>query len=393
VNLVDLGILVLLAIAIVAGWNSGFFPQLLGLAGAVLGGLAVVLALPVARDVLDRLDPALRAVGVLAVLLVAVAVGEGLGSSLGIAAKRRIGGGVIGKVDNVGGAFIGLAQGILVVWLVGGAIAAGPIPRFAATAQRSVVVRTISSVLPPPTAFVDQLGRWLDATSLPDLFIGLEPFPAAPVDTPTNADANRIARTAEASTVQVRAAACGQISSGTGFLVRRDGYIVTNAHVVAGSRAVVVSFDGGSPIAAGVVLFDPRLDVALLHAPGLTAPALAFATSSPARGTVGAALGHPGGAALVVIPAAVSNTYEADGRDIYGTGRVTRRIVELRAAIKRGDSGGPLILRDGTVGGIVYAEALTDPTVGYALGPVDVAMRVQPAFGASTIVPTGACIR
>jgi S1-C subfamily serine protease len=393
VNLLDVGIFVLLAIAIVAGWNSGFFPQLLGLAGAALGGIAIVLALPLAQDWMDKLDPALRAVGVLTALLVAVAVGEGLGSGLGIAVKQRIGGGIVGDTDKVGGALIGLAQGILIVWLVGGAIAAGPIPRFAASAQRSFVVRTISSILPPPTAFVDQLGRWLDATSLPDLFIGLEPFPAAPVDTPTNADANRIALAAEASTVQVRAAACGQISSGTGFVVRRDGYIVTNAHVVAGSRTVIVGFDGGSQVAAEVVLFDPRLDVALLHAPGLIAPALVFATSSPARGTVGAALGHPGGAALLVIPAAVSNTYEADGRDIYGTGRVTRRIVELRAAIKRGDSGGPLILRDGTVGGIVYAEALTDPTVGYALGPVDVALRVKPAFGATAIVSTGSCIR
>jgi S1-C subfamily serine protease len=393
VNLVDLGILVLLAIALIAGWNSGFFPQLLGLSGAALGGVAIVLALPLAQGVMDKVEPALRALGVLTALLVAVAIGEGLGSGLGLAVKQRIGGGVVGKADKLGGSLIGFGQGILVVWLVGGAIAAGPIPQFAATAQRSVVVRTISGVLPPPTAFVDQLGRWLDATSLPDLFIGLEPFPAAPVDAPSNADANRIAHAAEASTVEVRAAACGQISSGTGFVVRTDGYIVTNAHVVAGSRAVVVGFDGGPPIAAEVVLFDPKLDVALLHVPGLSAPALAFATVSPARGSVGAALGHPGGAALVVIPAAVSNTYEADGRDIYGTGRVTRRIVELRAAIKRGDSGGPLILRDGTVGGIVYAEALTDSSVGYALGPVDVALRVQPAFGATAVVSTGACIR
>jgi hypothetical protein len=393
VNLVDLGIIALLAIAIVVGWNSGLFPQLLGLAGAVVGGLAVVLALLIARDVLDSLDPAVRAVGVLTVLLGAVAVGEGLGANLGGAVRQRASSRVVGQADNLGGALIGLAQGILVVWLIGGAIAAGPIPRIAASAQRSFIVRTISSILPPPTAFVDELGRWLDATSLPDLFIGLEPFPAAPVDTPTSADANRIAHAAEASTIRVRAAACGQISSGTGFVVQLGGYVVTNAHVVAGSREVVVSFDGAAPIPAEVVLFDPKLDVALLHAPGLSAPALVFATSSPGRGTVGAALGHPGGGGLRVIPAAVSNSYQADGRDIYGTGRVTRSIVELRAAIKRGDSGGPLILRDGTVGGIVYAEAVTDPGVGYALGPVDVALRVKPAYGATAIVSTGACIR
>ena len=393
VNLVDLGILALFAFALVAGWNTGFFPQLLGLAGAALGGLAIALALPYARDLLDPIDPAVRAVGVLTLLLVAIGVGEGIGSGLGSVVKQRISGGVLGGLDKLSGALIGIAQGILVIWLVGGALAAGPIPRLAAQAQHSWFIRSIDGVLPPPTSFVDELGRWLDATGLPDVFVGLEPFPAAPVDTPTNPEADRIARVAEASTVRVQAAACDRISTGTGFVIGRGGYLVTNAHVVAGSTAVVVGFDGGSPVDATVVLFDPRLDVALLHAPDLRAAPLIFAASNPARGTKGAALGHPGGAPLRVIPAAVSNTYQAEGRDIYGAGRVTREIVELRAEINRGDSGGPLVLPDGTVGGVVYAEALSDPTVGYALSPVEVASRVVPAIGHTVTVSTGSCIR
>ncbi len=393
VNLVDLGILALFAFALVAGWNTGFFPQLLGLAGAALGGLVIALALPYARNLLDPIDPAVRALGVLTLLLVAIGVGEGIGSGLGSVVKRRIGGGVLGGLDKLSGALIGIAQGVLVIWLVGGALAAGPIPRLAAQAQHSWFIRSIDSVLPPPTSFVDELGRWLDATGLPDVFIGLEPFPAAPVDTPTSPEADRIARVAAASTVRVQAAACDRISTGTGFVIGRGGYLVTNAHVVAGSTAVVVGFDGGSPVDATVVLFDPRLDVALLHAPDLRAAPLIFAASNPARGTKGAALGHPGGAPLRVIPAAVSNTYQAEGRDIYGAGRVTREIVELRAEINRGDSGGPLVLPDGTVGGVVYAEALSDPTVGYALSPVEVASRVVPAIGHTVTVSTGSCIR
>ncbi len=393
VNLVDLGILALFAFALVAGWNTGFFPQLLGLAGAALGGLVIALALPYARNLLDPIDPAVRALGVLTLLLVAIGVGEGIGSGLGSVVKRRIGGGVLGGLDKLTGALIGIAQGVLVIWLVGGALAAGPIPRLAAQAQHSWFIRSIDSVLPPPTSFVDELGRWLDATGLPDVFIGLEPFPAAPVDTPTSPEADRIARVAAASTVRVQAAACDRISTGTGFVIGRGGYLVTNAHVVAGSTAVVVGFDGGSPVDATVVLFDPRLDVALLHAPDLRAAPLIFAASNPARGTKGAALGHPGGAPLRVIPAAVSNTYQAEGRDIYGAGRVTREIVELRAEINRGDSGGPLVLPDGTVGGVVYAEALSDPTVGYALSPVEVASRVVPAIGHTVTVSTGSCIR
>ena len=63
-----------------------------------------------------------------------------------------------------------------------------------------------------------------------------------------------------------------------------DGYLVTNAHVVAGAREIA-RHGRGQTADATVVLFDPELDVALLHAPGIRAAALQFATSDPARGT------------------------------------------------------------------------------------------------------------
>ena len=283
-NLIDVGIVVLLGFGLVAGWRSGFFPQLLGLVGAAVGAIAVVLLLPYGRGLLDGVDPALRAVGVLVALLVAIGIGEAIGSSLGATIGRRLGNGVLGGLDRIAGALAGLAQGLLVVWLVGGLLAAGPVPQMAAQAQRSLVIRTISDVFPPPTAYVDQLAAWLDATGLPEVFIGLEPFPAAPVDRPTNAQAEQIAEAAASSTLVVRATACGRVSTGTGFVVGRGGYIVTNAHVVAGSKAVLVAVDGGSPQDADVVLFDPKLDVALLRAPGIKAPALDVRHERPGPG-------------------------------------------------------------------------------------------------------------
>ena len=86
----------------------------------------------------------------------------------------------------------------------------------------------------------------------------------------------------------------------------------------------------------------------------------------------------PGGGRLTVLPAAVSSRYAATGHDIYARDRVRREILELRAEVDRGDSGGPLILEDGTVGGVVFAEARTDPDVGYALAASEVAAHIQP---------------
>ena len=96
---------------------------------------------------------------------------------------------------------------------------------------------------------------------------------------------------------------------------------------------------------------------------------LRFANTDPGRGSVGAALGYPGGGPLMIVPAAVTGSYRATGRDIYDEARVDRDILELRAQIDRGDSGGPFVLQDGTIGGLVFAEARSDPDVGYALSP------------------------
>jgi S1-C subfamily serine protease len=224
--------------------------------------------------------------------------------------------------------------------------------------------------------------------------VGFEPLPQPPVDRPSNAIAGEIAARAEASTVRVRADVCGAQASGSGAVIA-DGYVVTNAHVVAGARdgSIEVATVAGERADARVVLFDPALDVALLWTPGLGARPLRFASSDPDRGFLGAALGYPGGGSLTIVPAAVTGAYRATGRDIYDEARVDRDILELRARIDRGDSGGPFVLRDGTIGGLVFAEARSDPEVGYALTPTSVAIRIAPAIGRQDVVPTGTCLR
>jgi S1-C subfamily serine protease len=88
----------------------------------------------------------------------------------------------------------------------------------------------------------------------------------------------------------------------------------------------------------------------------------------------------------------VTGRYPATGHDIYGRDDVHRQIIELRAAIERGDSGGPLVLRDGTVGGVVFAEARTNPDVGYALSATEVATAITPSIGRTAAADTGMCV-
>ena len=391
-NPFDIAVLIILVAAVLIGLNTGAIPQIAGLLGALVGGALAVVALPSLEGPLANLDPAIRAFAVLAGMLLLVGIGEAIGSALGHSGAMRLRGGVLGTLDRAFGGLVGGAQALLVVWLVGGLLAAGPMRALASQAQTSFVVRSLSAVLPPPTEIAAQLGRLLDDTGLPDLFVGLEPLPAPPVALPSDPTARAIAAAAEPSTVKVSAATCQFISSGSGFVIAR-GYVVTNAHVVAGGTTIRVRALDGGLLDAVPVYDDPELDVALLWVPDLDAPALRFAAPDPDRGATGATLGYPHGGALTIAPAAVAGAYVATGRDIYGDKLVTRKILELRAQVDQGDSGGPFMLANGTVGGVVFAEARTNDQVGYALTATSVASAVEPRLGRTGAVETGACIR
>ena len=266
-NPIDLAAIALIVVGAWLGFRSGALPQIGGLIGAIGGAALVIALLPALADPIGEIDPNIRPFAVLGGLLIVVALGESVGSTVGRRAATGLGTGVLSAADRVGGAFVGVAQALLIVWLVGGLLAIGPIARLTEAAQTSKAVRALAIILPPPGDFAVELGRLLDSTGLPAVFVGFEPLPQAPVDLPDDPTARRLARAAIESTVKVSAAACGYESTGTGFAVARE-YVVTNAHVVAGAgRHVKVRDSAGRLHDALPVLFDPKLDVAVLRVP------------------------------------------------------------------------------------------------------------------------------
>jgi S1-C subfamily serine protease len=390
VNPLDLVAIVMIVLAMLLGIRSGALPQLLGLAGAAVAALTGLAILPAATPFLDELAPAIRAIVVLSVLLGLIGIGEALGASGGRAMSKALGTGLLSTLDRVAGAFVGAAQAILILWLAGGVIASGPFPTLSEIAQRSTALRVVDAFLPPPTEIVLELGTLLDDSGLPDVFIGLEQLPAPEIDLPSDELAREIGQRAAPSVLRVIAEGCGQRASGSSFVIAPE-YLVTNAHVITGSGSIIVqnadrSFD------AIPVLVDLELDVALLWANGLDAPQLRFTTEEPRRGALGATVGYPGGGDETVERATVAAVYFATGLDVTEKERVTRRIIELRSRVSPGDSGGPFVLEDGTVGGVVFAESRVDPLVGYALSPIEALAAVSPAIGRQTGVPSGPCV-
>ena len=390
-NPLDLIAIVLIVLAVLLGIRSGALPQLLGLTGAAAAALAGLALLPSVTPILDELSAPIRAIVVLSVLMGLVGVGETLGAMLGRQASQALGNGIFGALERVAGGIVGGAQAILILWLAGGVIASGPFPNLAQVAQRSVALRVVEQFLPPPTEIVLELGQILDDSGLPNVFIGLEQLPAPDIDLPSNALASQIGQRAAPSVLRVVADGCDQRASGSSFVIAPE-YLVTNAHVVVGADSLQVQTSSDSYPAVPVLL-DLELDVALLWADGLLAQPLRLAADEPTRGDLGATIGYPGGGNETVKPATVSATYSATGLDVTREERVTRRIIELRARVVPGDSGGPFVLEDGTVGGVVFAESRVDPTVGYALSAIEVLDRVERAVGRQQGVPSGPCVR
>jgi S1-C subfamily serine protease len=385
VNLLDVVIIVVVLVAIIRGIVRGLLVQLCSWIGVALGLVIGSLAAPHVAGLADG-APGKRVLTLLCVVGFAV-----VGGVVGAVAGERLAEGAkqlkLGAVDTwLGGAVGGVAT-LLGIWLIAGSIATVQSGNVGRWVQESAIIRRLDQTLPPVPSITARLGRLLDPLGFPSVFAGIERSPAAPVAAPTTAEVQQGVDLAAASTVRIEGKGCGGILEGSGF-VAAAGLVVTNAHVIAGIRRPQVQ-DGAGTHDAAPVLFDPGLDLAVLRVEGLAGRPLVLAADDAPRGTAGAVLGFPENGPFRADPGAVLDEYRARGRDIYGSGLVTRTIYELQVTVQPGNSGGPFVLPDGRVAGVVFARSVSESGIGYALTAADVANRL--ARVASEPVGTGAC--
>jgi S1-C subfamily serine protease len=195
----------------------------------------------------------------------------------------------------------------------------------------------------------------------------------------------------EESTVQVRAPACTSIIFGSGFVIGR-GLVVTNAHVIAGSRTPVVKI-GGSEYPALPVLFDPEHDIAILRVSTLKSPGLELLPNKVKPRTAATLLGYPYGGPLTATVATVVSHDRASTPDIYGTPGSIRDIYEVDGLVRPGNSGGPLVGDDGSVLGVVFAASVGGHTVGFVLTSREVSHSASLVANTGRPVDVGPCIR
>lgn len=175
------------------------------------------------------------------------------------------------------------------------------------------------------------------------------------------------------SMVSIRAESDKTVSSGTGIILTEDGYLITNAHVVAGADRVQAVFWNNRAAQVELVGFNAGEDLAVLKADvtGLT-PAEFGSSDALHCGDPVAALGDPLGYRSSITDGIVS----ALDRDVSMGGGRTMQLIQTSAAINFGNSGGALINQYGQVVGVttikIVARDGSTESMGFAIPSVRV---------------------
>jgi S1-C subfamily serine protease len=178
--------------------------------------------------------------------------------------------------------------------------------------------------------------------------------------------------------------------------VAGPGIVVTNAHVVAGSRR---SFLSGGPqytgAAATVTAFDPINDLAVLVLdPGQNAqlPPVLRIVQRVQHGEPGAVIGYPLGGRQTAESARIDRVAQFDVEPLTGGTAVAANILAFRAKVQPGNSGGPVVAEDGSVLGLVVAQALGQRTeAAYGVASSDL-LRVIAQGSNRVPASTGRCL-
>lgn len=154
-------------------------------------------------------------------------------------------------------------------------------------------------------------------------------------------------------------------SLGSGVIVSHDGYVLTNAHVVAGADEILVSTHDGREVQAKLIGTDPDTDLAVLKISLSNLPALPFRQNPSAVGDVVLAIGNPFGVGQTVTQGIIS----ALGRSGLGI-NTYEDFIQTDAAINPGNSGGALIDVQGNLMGIntaIYSRSGGSMGIGFAI--------------------------
>ncbi|WP_411709211.1 MarP family serine protease [Corynebacterium sp. LaCa116] len=390
---VDILIVIAVLLAVRVGWRQGAFTAVLAAVGVIAG---LVLGTAVAPLVMQLTEQAaLRFLLAIGVLILLVGLGQLVGASIGAALRDRMRTRSGQRVDSSIGAVFQAVAAIVVIWLVSLPLASNLGGQPGEALRSSRILSGLNSAAPSQlSALPNGVAAMLNESGLPPLVSPWEgsgstvqvDAPAQDVDDPEMVERLR------PSVIHVLgdAEACSRRLMGSGFVTAQD-YVITNAHVVAGTDKVRLDTVLGLKD-ADVVYYNPDVDIAVLHSPELGIEPLPWAEQPAVTGDDAVVLGFPQSGPFNAGMARIRDRLTIAGPDIYSTGRVERDAYTVRGSIRQGNSGGPMINTDGQVLGVVFGASVEDSDTGYALTADEVRGHVGDVTQLVNATPTGSCV-
>ena len=379
-NVLDLFIVLFVVFLVWRGSRTGFLAGALSLVGVVLGAALGSRIVPALLE--GDGDLVFGSVITLASIVAFAVLGDILARAASGFLQEKIEGATSEALDRAGGALLGVALSLTLVWVAATFALGTPLlSSLHPTMQESTVLGALNQAM--PSRLLTQAVSRLDP--IPS-FRG----PKADVADPNQEiadDPEVLAATSRV--VRVSGVACGYGIEGSGWVAAPD-LVVTNAHVVAGEISTQVQPEGnGLPLPARVMAFDEKNDIAVLRVDDLRLEPLRLA--EPTASEPVALLGFPENGPFDIRAGRVGETTRVISNDAYNRGPVERTVTSFKGFVRPGNSGGPAVNGDGEVVATVFASRADSDDGGYGIPSPLVRQLVDLAQERRTPVSTKEC--
>ena len=355
-NVLDLFIVLFVVFLVWRGSRTGFLAGALSLVGVVLGAALGSRVVPALLE--GDGDLIFGSVITLASIVAFAVLGDILARAASGFLQEKIEGATSEALDRAGGALLGVALSLTLVWVAATFALGTPLlSSLHPTMQESTVLGVLNQAMP--------------STLLTQAVSRLDPIPSFRGPKADVADPNQeIAGDAEvlaatSRVVRVTGVACGYGIEGSGWVAAPD-LVVTNAHVVAGETSTQIQPEGnGLPLPARVMAFDEKNDIAVLRVDNLRLAPLRL--TEPRASEPVALLGFPENGPFDIRAGRVGETTRVISNDAYNRGPVERTVTSFKGFVRPGNSGGPAVNEDGEVVATVFASRADSDDAGYGI--------------------------
>jgi S1-C subfamily serine protease len=393
-SLVDLILIVLIIMFGLNGYRQGFVVGALSFVGFFGGALVGLQLAPVLVGSLH--DPLVRVLVSVGAVFGLALLGQTAAAWAGNRLRVSIRSDGAKRADDVGGIFVSVLALLLVAWMVAGPLASSSLPSLSRSVRNSAILGAVDTVMPNGARVLyNSLQNTIADGGFPTVFGDLTPTRSRDVAPPDPELAkSTVVRAAAASTVKITGTApsCRRRIEGSGFVISPH-HVMTNAHVVAGTEGPLQVYLGNQVFNGQVVWYDPEEDLAVVYASSLNAPAMIWANDEADTGSDAIVLGFPLNGPFTPTAARIRDRRDITGPDIYESHTVVREVYTIRATVKSGNSGGPLLDANGHLLGVIFAAALDDDETGFALTAKQALPIANAASGRTAAVDTQDCAR